>query len=62
MSARGSIEVFEPNRVLPWNDNKVARHDGVQRHEGHYGLVLVHHAGLGLSVDDGAEDALRPRH
>jgi hypothetical protein len=59
--ARGSIEVCEAHRVLAWHDEKMAGCDGVQGHEGHNGLVLVHHAGLGLSGHNGAEDALPRR-
>src|SRR5215217_7769125 len=58
VSARGSIDVFEAHRVLAWHDEKMAGRDGVQVHEDNNGLVLVHHAGLGLSRHNGAEDAL----
>lgn len=57
VSARGSIDVFEAHRVLAWHDEKVAGRDGVQVHEDHNGLVLVHHTGLGLSGRNGTEGA-----
>ena len=57
VSATGSIEVFEANRVLAWHNKEMAGCDGVQVHEDHNGLVLVHHTGLGLSGHNGAEDA-----
>jgi len=57
LTAGGSIEVFEAHRVLAWHDEKMAGCDGVQVHEDHNGLVLVHHTGLGLSGHDVAEDA-----
>ena len=57
VSARGSIEVFEAYRVPAWHDEKMAGRDGVQVHEDHNGLVLMHHTGLGLSGHNGAEDA-----
>src|SRR4051794_2099845 len=57
VSARGLVEVFEAHRVLAWHDEKMARCDGIQVHEHHDGLVLVHHTGLGLPGRNGAEDA-----
>lgn len=56
VSARGSAEVFEARRVLARHDEKMAGRDGVEVHEDHDGLVLVHHTGLGLSGRDGTED------
>src|SRR5690606_3231386 len=58
VGARGDIEVFEAHRVLARHDEKMALRDGVQVHKSHDGLVLVHHAGLGLIGRDCAEDAL----
>lgn len=61
MSARDSIEVFEAHRVLARNNEKMAGYDGVQGHEDHNRLVLVHKACVRLASDDGAEDALLRR-
>jgi hypothetical protein len=57
VSAIGPIEVFEARRVLARHHEKMAGCDGVPVHEGHNGLVLVHHTGLSLPRRDGAEDA-----
>ena len=54
VSARGPVKIFEAHRVLARHDENVARGDGVQVHEGHHGLVLVHNARLGFPRHDGA--------
>jgi nitroimidazol reductase NimA-like FMN-containing flavoprotein (pyridoxamine 5'-phosphate oxidase superfamily)/predicted kinase len=57
MSARGQLNILKARHVRPRHDEEMSGRNGVQGHEDHDGLVLEHRAGVGLTGDDGAEDA-----
>jgi hypothetical protein len=57
MLAEDWVEVRQAFRVYEWDDQQVARRDGLDVHEGNASVVAIHNARRNLAGYDVAEDA-----